>query len=240
MPLADFRDSLRRPFNCQLIVAEDRLLASVAGCVLAFAPTGRMHWIRRQIYIPPAGPDYQNSQPWLAQHHEPLHVSPGRVYATQPGVWGMECVDLDSGRILWRQAAGSLARVAGKVDDRMILETTDGPVALDAQTGKVVWMRYVRQCQATRVCGDPRSVVCLGTQTSRSKGKETSEGITLSWYNPQDGQPMGQCSVEARTQPGCLLGPLAAAENRQWIALANPQQPAQREWLEAVRTGDAD
>ena len=57
----------------------------------------------------------------------PPLVAEERVYATQPGVWGVECMDIESGRLLWRQGDGDLTRLAGMVGERLILSTSWGP-----------------------------------------------------------------------------------------------------------------
>jgi outer membrane protein assembly factor BamB len=240
MPVAEFRQSLRRPLNCQIVLAEDRLVVSAAGCVLAFSPSGHIHWIRRQVWVPPPGPEYQSSKEWFEQHHEPLWVAGTRVYATQPGVWGIECMELESGRLIWRQGAGNLTRLVGRTADRLILATSDGPVALDPETGHVVWTRPAAHCLAVRMCRQPDAVVCLGAHVSRTKRKDTPDGIALSWYDMDDGRALGSSVVDSRRAPGWLLGPLVGVEKRQWIALAAQQQPAQRELLEMVRIGDAE
>jgi hypothetical protein len=238
--VAEFRQSLRRPLDCQIALAEDRLIATAAGCVVTFSPAGRVHWIRRQVWVPPPGAEYQSSREWLGQYHEPLRVAGGRVYATQPGVWGIECMELESGRLVWRQGAGNLTRLVGPAGDRLILETSDGPVALDPETGNVLWTRPMTHCLAVRICRQPDSVVCLGEQVSRTRRKETSDGISLSWYDADDGRALGSSVVDTRRAPGWLLGPIVGSEKRQWIALAAHQQPAQRELLEMVRTGEAE
>jgi hypothetical protein len=162
------------------------------------------------------------------------------VYATQPGVWGVECLELEGGRLVWRQGAGSLIRLVARTGDRLILETSDGPAALDPETGKVLWVRQVQQCLTTRICAQPSSIVCLAIHSGRTRGQQSPDGIALSWCNPENGEPLGSCVVEGRGQPAWFLGPVAVGENRQWMALANQQQPARRELLEAVRTGGID
>ncbi len=240
VPVAEFRQSLRRPLDCQITLAEDRLVTTAAGCVLALSPAGRMHWIRRQVWVPPPGPEFQSSREWFEQYHEPLRSGGGRVYATQPGVWGIECIELESGRLVWRQGAGNLTRLVGRTGDRLIVETSDGPAALDPETGNMLWTRPVTRCLAVRICSQPDSIVCLGVHVGRTKGRETPDGIALSWYDAGDGRTTGSSVVDARRPPGWLLGPLVGDEKRQWIALATQQQPAQRELLEAIRTGDAE
>jgi len=225
-PIAEFRPLLRRPLDCQIALAGDSLIATAAGCVLAFSPAGRVHWVRRQVWVPPPGPELQNSKEW--------------VFATQPGVWGVECCELETGRLAWRQAAGSLRRLIGQAGNRLILETADGPLALDPATGAILWSRLVPRSLAVRICGQPASVVCVGERVGRLSRRERPDGIALAWHDAETGQPLGASVIDSPLAPGWLLGPWFGAEKRQWVALAPRQQPAQRELFEMVRIGDAE
>jgi outer membrane protein assembly factor BamB len=239
VPLAEFRESPRRPLVCQLTAAEDRLVATVAGCVLACSPAGRVQWIRRQVFVPPPALDYQNSREWLEQYHEPLLAAGGRVYATQPGVWGIECMELEGGRLLWRQGSGNLVRLAGRAGDRIMVQTSDGPAALDPESGKLLWFRGVKDCLATRICGPTGPVLSLSVHVGRKASHENPSGIVLSWIDPEAGSPLASTVLEMPAQGGLYVGPLVAAGGRQWLAMAPRQQPTRRQMLEALRTGDA-
>jgi len=239
-PLAEFRDSARRPLSCQVTVAEARLVVSAAGCVLACGPTGRVHWVRRQVWAPAPASEFQSAREWFEQLHEPPLAAPGRVYATQPGVWGIECLDLESGRLLWRQGSGNLARLVGRVADRLVIETADGPAALDPETGKLLWAQEVKECLLTRLAGEPAAILSLALHVARRPDRQEPSGMRLSWFDPAEGRALGSCIMEAKVKPGWHVGPLGAGAGRQWLAFATQQEPARRELLEAVRVGDPE
>lgn len=239
-PIAEFRPLLRRPVDCQIVLADDCLIATAAGCVLAFTPTGRVLWIRRQVWVPPPGSEPQNSREWFEQYHDPLRVADGRVYATQPGVWGVECMELETGRLVWRQGGGNLRRLIGQAGNRLILETSDGPVALHPATGAILWTRLVPRTLAVRICSQPASVVCVSERVGRVSRRERPDGISLSWHDAATGQPLGTSAVDSPLPSGWLVGPFFGSEKRQWMGLASRQQPAQRELFEMIRVGDAD
>jgi hypothetical protein len=238
-PLAEFRGAAKRPLACQATAYQDRLVATAAGCVLAFSPAGQVHWIRRQAWTPPAGLDYSSGREWFDQHHDRPLMWRGRVYATQPGVWGIECLELESGRVLWRQGEGELTRIAGMAAGRLILATSWGPVALDPQSGKPRWTREVKDCLATWTCGPDGAVLSVSMQVGRKGNRENPAGIQLSWFDPEDGRPLASAVIELPGQGGWYLGPPAAAGSRQWLAMATRQQPTRRQIVEAIRVGDA-
>jgi outer membrane protein assembly factor BamB len=238
-PLVEFRNVAKRPLACQAAAYQDRIVATAAGCVLAFSPAGQMHWIRRQAWTPPAGLDYSSGREWFDQHHDRPLVWRGRVYATQPGVWGIECLELESGRLLWRQGEGELTRLAGITAGRLILATSWGPAALDPESGKPLWTREVKDCLSTWTCGPDGAVLSVSMFVERKGNRESPSGIQLSWFDPEDGRPLASAAIELPGQGGWYLGPPAAAASRQWLAMATRQQPTRRQIVEAIRVGDA-
>ena len=238
-PLAEFRDAARRPLACQVAAYQDRLVATMAGCVLVFDPAGQVHWIRRQAWTPPAGLDYSSGREWFEPCHDRPLVWRGRVYATQPGVWGIECMELESGRLLWRQGDGDLTRLAGLAAGRLILATSWGPAVLDAESGKPLWTREVKDCLATWTCGPGAAILSVSMYLGRKGNRENPSGVLLSWFESEEGRPLGSAVIELPGQGGWHLGPPAAAGTRQWLAMATRQQPTRRQIVEAVRVGDA-
>jgi len=166
----------------------------------------------------------------------PLVLGRG-VVATQPGVWGLECVDLDSGRLRWRQPLGGILRLVGAAADKLVVQTDDALLGLDTGSGKVLWMHEARQCLETRLCGPPDSV--LYVQPGPKKEAKDPQPLVFSWLDLSTGRMLGRSAVPA-PRPGELwLGPIVSGAGRNWALLATVQEPAKREILEMVRVGEA-
>ena len=127
--LAEFHDVWRQRIPCQVAVAGSQIVVAAGGCVLACDPSGGVHWLRRQIWMPAADPD--NSADyylrWQERLEQPPLVADGKVYATQPGVWGVECLDLETGHLVWRRNLGDLFGVIGRAPGQVIVQTAQRP-----------------------------------------------------------------------------------------------------------------
>src|SRR5262249_51220647 len=136
-----------RQLNCQAAVVGARLVAVAGGTVLCCDFTGRPLWVRRQIWIPPAQAPAANEQSPGA----PL-VHGNRLFVTQPGVFAVECLDLDTGRRIWQQPLPDIRRLVGVSGERIIVETARGWQAYAAPTGKFLWEHDAEQILDANVC----------------------------------------------------------------------------------------
>ena len=278
VPLVEFRDLWRGQLPCQAAVVEEKIVAAVGGCVLCCDVAGRVHWVRRQVWIPPPSVEYSSGREWIDQAFSPPVVEEGLVFATQPGVWAVECMELEGGRLRWRQPLGGLVRLLGLARDqglgargqgsgfrvqgsggaeasdgasslapspqspaprvRLIAETTDGLVGLDADSGRVVWSLEVRDRLETLLCGPqggdfqiPYPTV-LAVHLGPKKDDKFPKADSLEWIDPQTGRRLGRSTLKPpaaelappRTdlksvlpQPAeSWLKPVVAAEGRLW------------------------
>ncbi len=239
--LADFRDGANPRVECQWVAADDLLVAAGAGVVLCCDTQGRVRWVRRQVWTPPPMKEYSVARAWFDHPPEPPLVAESKVFATQPGVWGVEAMDLESGRLLWRAPLGTLIRMVGVAQGRLVLQTTDGLVALDAETGRPVWDRATGPCCDVRLCGPQGPVVALlpPQRATRPPGLPV-----VQWFDLRTGRWLGQSTLTLpAVPPGRVevwLRPLVLGASRQWVLLGTPRTATRREILELVRVGDID
>ena len=107
--LAEFRDAWHGEMPCQAVAVENRILPPQAGPC--------WHATRRDASSG-SGDRYGFPLPhkttpviflnggWTALPS--ALVASGKVYATQPGVWGIECLEMETGRLVWRRDMGDL------------------------------------------------------------------------------------------------------------------------------------
>ncbi len=234
--LADFRDTASPRLEFQLATADDLLVAVGGGVVLCCDTAGRVRWVRRQIWTPPPMKEYSVARAWFDHLPEPPLIYEGVVYATQPGVWGLEAMELESGRLRWRTALGNLVRMVGCARGRVIVHTADGLVALDARTGSPAWDRACGPCFDIRLCGPEGPVVIL---LHPQRGKRPPGLPVLEWFDLVTGRSLGRCQLPLPgVPPGRVevwLRPLVVAPEGQWVLLGFPRTPMRREILELVR-----
>lgn len=239
--LADFRDGAYPRLECQWAAVGDLLVAVGGGVVLCCDSAGRVRWVRRQVWTPPPMKEYSVARAWFDHLPEPPLVLKSKVFATQPGVWGVEAMDLESGQLLWRTPLGTLVGMVGVAQGRLIVQTADGLVALDSDTGSRVWDRRTGPCFDVRLCGAQGPVVLL-----RPPQRLTPPpGLpVLEWLDLATGASLGRTGLALpNTPPGRVevwLRPLVLGDSPQWVLLGLPRTPTRREILELDRVGDVD
>ncbi len=231
-PLADFTEAHDGGFLCRAAASESRVVATTAGCVICCDLSGRVDWIRRQIHFPfpPTFPHLPPNSPLpsprpplpsphspLATRHSPRHRPPlivdGRVFATQPGVWGVECLDLASGRLLWRKALPEFVAIAGRVGTALILETTDGLAACDIDSGEALWHREESGQLGGLLCGEATGIVYVARRMPQGL---SGIATVVMHVDPVDGKVLATSPVETPPDLATHLGPIFSDGKRIW------------------------
>ena len=234
--LAEFYDIWNLRIPCQATLAEGRLVATAGGCVLACRPGAGVEWIRRQLWMPPSSEAFFEASGWYSQIHQPPLVGGGRVFATQPGVWGIQCLDLATGRLVWQRAAGDLVRLVGLVEDRLVVETAEGLSAFDAATGKPLWTHEAPHPVESRILAGPRAIEYLQAMPPL---RGEAPQLALTRIDLDNGQVRRRTLLEGPAEKEPLWGPLVTAGGRQWLLSGAAANPTKRIVLELTGK-DAD
>jgi len=232
-PLATFRDRWDGALDAQWTTAENELIVSAGGAVLCADLSGRVRWIRRQPWAPPPR-DASLAAPWLRQANRPPLVAGNRIYATQPGVWEIECVDLDTGRLCWTVGLPERRGMAGHVDNTIVAETADGLTAIEADWSTVVWQHPVERRLPLRICGDD-SAVCYGQLDAPVGGGPPR--VALTWIDSASGRLKSQSpfAVPGVSGAEAAAGPLVVHGARQWLFVGADRGATSREIVELAR-----
>jgi outer membrane protein assembly factor BamB len=225
-PLCEFFDAWRGMLPCQAALIDDKIVATLGGAVLCCDLTGRLHWMRQQVWIPPKDAD-ANVFPWFAQVHEPPLLSRDRLLVTQPGMRSVECLDAATGRLLWQQTIPRLIRVVGSLNDRLVVATGEELLGLDTASGKITWRHETPQRLEASVCGWPGGVLCV--QPEKLADPNAPRRPALVWLDAQTGKVVREQVLETAPQAKPTFGPLLANGTRQWLLVGSPQQPLDKE-----------
>ncbi|NQT14043.1 MAG: PQQ-like beta-propeller repeat protein, partial [Planctomycetes bacterium] len=228
--LAEFRDVWRRRLPVQATVVDGRIVATVGGSVLSCDASGRVSWLRRQIWVPPPGDSHYQAREWCEQAHEPPLVRDGRVYATQPGVWAVESLQSDTGRLLWRRPVGGLTRPVGLASGRLIVQTSDGLTAIDAESGEVLWDHALDDRAEAHLCGQTDLILAHHFQENGESPERPQ--LALVWIDAETGRAREQTVLELPETSAPWLGPLVAHGGRQWALVASADDPKSRQVIE--------
>ena len=232
-PLAEFRrggddDSL---LMVQAAAADGRIVITADGCVICCDPAGRVQWIRRQMRIPTSQQWGVGSGQW-AVRHEPPTLADGLVFATQPGVWSVECLDLQTGLLVWRKAVPELVAVLGCINGSLIVETADGFLGLDTRLGKTLWMHEAEKRLAGRWCSDATGVLYVRVAADGHSGGKLHPWVVH--LDPQSGnhRETPVPNFPRRDEP--TFGPLVVGRGRIWGMLDTAAKPSIQEIFELL------
>ncbi|MEI8229003.1 MAG: PQQ-binding-like beta-propeller repeat protein, partial [Planctomycetota bacterium] len=207
VPLATFGSGWGAIRDCQLTEADGHLAVTAGGAVIACDTDGRVRWVRREHWLPPAV-----DASWMLAAQSPPLARDGRLHVVQPGVPGIATLDAASGRLLWRLDDVSVSRLCGIARDRLVVEriglvaSAGSPkpghadlIGVDAATGKVAW-RY-------------------GPADLLDASLVSDEGVLVAVREPVVGK-------NARVAVLVLLDPATGRETRRWpLAACEDPQP---------------
>lgn len=228
--LLDFVDLWAGLIPCRATLVENRIVGTAGGTAFCCDLLGRMAWARRQIWTP--RPDKGGDAPlWRQQLHEPPLVAGSRVYATQPGVWGVECLDLETGRLLWRRGLIDLTGILGCTQRRLVASTLTGLLALDAGSGKTLWSHDTEDRLDVQRCGDDGSILYARLhEQDEPKRKQP----VLVWVDPDTGRTTAEAALDFELKKEAAFGPLVVYGGRQWVLTAAADKATDRDVLELL------
>jgi outer membrane protein assembly factor BamB len=222
-PVLEVRDLWKGSLSCRAATAGDRIVASLAGCVVCCDMAGRVLWLRTETYF--ARP-LDASWAALRQTHSAPLIQQNRVFVAQPGVWAVDCLDLETGRLVWRRAEPELKSLLSLGADRLILETVRGVTALDPASGKSLW-HYDDKIPSDHVEIAPvvaaAGIVHLTWQPS-ARGQPLPAVV---WLDVQTGRPKATAPITSDISPKSHFGPLFLHDHRLWTFSTAPGTPPQ-------------
>lgn len=193
VPLAEFRSVWNGQFPCQAVAVDDHIVVSAGGCVINCDLAGQVRWLYQQLCLPEARDKQSYRFARDLQIHVPPVVADGRVYVAQPGVWRVECLDSATGRLQWKRAEPELKRILGVAGNRVLVETADSLLSLDAASGNVRWEYdlgrlpdYTPSHIQSGVFDDPQTIVFVTIETpARPNSQHTT---LLTWLDSASGR----------------------------------------------------
>jgi outer membrane protein assembly factor BamB len=228
-PVIQLKNLWDRQINCQATVVGARFVAMAGGTVLCCDFTGRPLWVRRQLWIPPAQAPAGNEQ----AAGLPL-VAGNRLFVTQPGVFAVECLDLDTGRRIWQQAIPDIRRLIGLAGQRVVVETARGWQAYAAPSGKFLWQNDAEQILDANVCPATGDLVVAHREP---QANDTWRPVVV-WINAETGREKSRLPLESLADKEPLLGPFVVAGDRLWTLFGRGLREPRREVYELIPTND--
>jgi outer membrane protein assembly factor BamB len=218
-----------RQLGCQAAVVGSRIVAVCGGTAFCCDFTGRPLWVRRQLWIPPAQAPAANEQ----TPNVPLVIG-NRLFVTQPGVFAVECLNLDTGRRVWQEPIPDLRRLIGIAGPRLVVETARGWQAHTPDLGKLLWQHEADQILDAQVC--PGSGDLLVAQRE-SQPNEQSRAV-LVWLNAETGRETARQPLAPFVDKQPMLGPVVVDRDHLWTFFGRGLRDPYRDLFELTPTAD--
>ena len=224
--VAQLRVSWFARYCCEVSVADDTLLAVIGGAVIACDRDGRVQWVRREVVLPT-----EEDADWVGQSFQPPVVREGRAYVSQPGVRAVDCLEIDTGRRIWRRFLPDLRRLSAVLDDRLIVATDRGLEAVAIADGQPLWRRDLPGLAFSMAAGGPHGLLAARTIPHSDPKKLVPE---LNWIDPATGATTAATIVEPFADPAPRLGPMLTIGDRLFVFFGRGQTEAKRELFECL------
>jgi outer membrane protein assembly factor BamB len=206
-PIVWVRDPVWGVPACQAVAADDQIVVSVPGVVLAIDRGGSIRWVRRLSV-----PEVSAEKPWPAP---PLLVSGDLALVVDPSGDKIQRLELSCGRRLWEIAPPEgVLRLAGVVGGRLIVEDAAGLTALDTVDGHVAWRHPIEAPLRGLLCGGPGRIMysCI---------ERDEDGLlhpALAWIDVATGHstshPLEKIELPRKGQRLFSLGPIFTVGSR--------------------------
>ena len=210
---------------CQAVALGDQFIAAMAGTVVSCDTQGKVQWVRQCTWMP-ASFD-RRGQKVYAQ--API-VGDQRVYVLLTGVAGVQCMDRDSGRLLWTHSSLQPERMLGVVQGRLILQTAEGLAAVEVSNGRLTWRHPAEHLLDGYLLTADGQVV----YARREAAKQQLWHPTLVWIDSDNGETLARQPLSALAHKQPTLGPLLAHESRLWCFSGGVSQAGKSDILELV------
>jgi outer membrane protein assembly factor BamB len=215
----------RRPC-CEVVQLEDLLIAVLGGLTLACDYDGHVLWIRKHAAMPP------DEEPgWVTQESaRPLAV--GRdVIVAQPGVRSLQRLHADDGGLLWTLPLPGVQRILGIADQRVLVQTDEGVIAIEAATGRRLWSHANTGLLEGSLCG---SDGVLYARRAPLADRPNAFRPALVWLEAATGRAKAEVPLDGLDHEEPRLGPMLVRNGRIWTWYGCGFSEATRTLLELV------
>jgi outer membrane protein assembly factor BamB len=220
-PLVNVRPAWDDHHTAQWIHEGGRLYGNLTGMVFCCDLNGRMQWSRRQIWISP-----REDRDWPRQWMQPPVLAGQHLLVAQPGVKAVECLDPETGRLLWRRVLSDIRRVLGAADGIAVVQTESALLAFAVESGELKWKFPFENALSAYSIGDKTISVWNTKRDNPKEGPWIPECHSIDLHT---GKLLATQMFDQLKGDRPLAGPLVQIQpNRWWLFTGNGDKEAQR------------
>ncbi len=203
--LMSMRESGANLLTVQIAAIEDGFVITAMGTVMAIDVAGDIRWTRQEMTLPP-----RVDHGWVSQGQDAPIVDGDHCFIAQPGTRTILCIDNASGELKWRRIVPAILKVIGLVDQRLIIRTEDGFVALNPADGRQLWASVAENVLCADLCGGPGGLLYV----SGERIENNQFRPTFVWLDLATGIEKARTPLDALKHQGPRFGPMVTAGNR--------------------------
>ena len=230
---------------CQAMAHDGRIYAAVAGITLCCDAQGQTLWVRRRDAMDPAlDIRLRYTRTWV-----PPQISGNWLIVTQPECPTIECLDIETGRMLWQHVSLDLQRIVALVDGRLLFQTRSGLECLDIESGQPQWLYPAADLHDGIAVLDPPSPstdpadetpppeagILITRRTRLLEGRKDMFVPTLVWLDADTGNEVARQMLQPLADTEPFVGPIITTPDKTWLFFAKNRKTPQREIRELTR-----
>jgi hypothetical protein len=179
----------------------------------------------------------QHDSTWIAQRFDRPLVVDRRVVIAAPGVRSVECVDIDSGALVWQRVLPHVNRLISADAERVIVHAGDELLALAGDSGETLWRRkWLAPFDAELPAGENGLLLAHKIPSPKGGNQFCPE---LVWFDPKTGESRAQTTLVDFGADDPRFGPVIAHNGRVWTFFARSINEPHRDLVELVAQGEA-
>jgi hypothetical protein len=212
---------------------DDGIVATFGGVAARLDSTGRVLWLRKSIVLPP-----DEDPHWVTQWFQPPFVLGKKMYVTQPGGHAIECLDCDTGNLLWSKLTFDAERLIGVVGSHLIAQRASGFAAINKDDGREVWTTDLEGLTAGVTAGSDGDMIAIQRiPTDATRGRFRPRIV---WIDPATGTIRATTNLPDLEEADPRIGPLIVDQDRIWTFWGRGQNDPTRDVVELLPSGSAE
>jgi outer membrane protein assembly factor BamB len=228
---------------CEVQTFCDGMVAVLGGVVVSCDADGQLRWVSRQILLPP------DEQPdWVTQTFSPplvfsdtAHVADGgvslhrdQIYITEPGVRALQCLDAETGDLIWTRTLPDLKRLLGISGGCLIAHGHERLLGLDLMTGETRWRHSIEPLLHGHLCGGEHGILVARRQPIDDKN--TTFVPELVWLDGKTGRETHTTRLIGLEDSDPKLGPMVVIDGQVWTFFGRGPKDAFRDLIQLAPT----
>jgi outer membrane protein assembly factor BamB len=202
--IAETAETEKVQSECQASWAGNRLVILLAGSVICTDLQGKVVWLRQETLLPRAIDPGSARQQCL-----PAVASEGRLFVEQPGNCAIDCLSLATGQRQWRRGIVGLHAIVDLPEDRLLVRTAHGFVALSKATGDVLWQREFPGLLSALARTTSGLILCARLAVNQDKPQ-------IIFLDPATGRTRAHSTLSLERKQPKFVGPIVTRGDRTW------------------------